>query len=152
MVLEKNPHHRFLIVGDGLERTYLEELLGSLGLEDTVRIIPEIPVSPQYYSACDLFVLPSLYEGFGIVFLEAMSAGLPIVSTTAPAIPEVVGGCGVLVPPKRPDLLASAILDVLGNNSLRAQLIKCGLDRSNAYSWEKLIRDYEIIYETARNA
>lgn len=143
-----NPKVKFLIVGDGLDRERIEKQIINLKLSDAVKIIREMPISPSYFKACDLFVLPSLYEGFGIVFLEAMSAGLPVISTTAPAIPEVVGDAGILVPPKNPEALAEKIFLVLKNDGLRRDLIKRGLRRARQYDWSKLIVRYEETYKS----
>lgn len=143
-----NPKVKFLIVGDGLDRERIEKQIIDLKLSDAVKIIREMPISLGYFKACDLFVLPSLYEGFGIVFLEAMSAGLPVISTTAPAIPEVVGDAGILVPPKNPKVLAESISLVLKNDGLHRDLIKRGLRRARKYDWNRLIVRYEKAYKS----
>jgi len=143
-----NPKVKFLIVGDGLDRKRIEKQIIELKLSDPVKIIREMPISPSYFKACDLFVLPSLYEGFGIVFLEAMSAGLPVISTIAPAIPEVVGDAGILVPPKNPKALAKKILLALENDSLHKDLIKRGLQKARKYDWSRLIVRYEKAYKS----
>jgi len=98
---------------------------------------------PQYYQAADLFVLPTLYEGFGIVFIEAMASGIPIVSTTARAVPEVVGDAGLLVQPRDPIALAEKILALLQNPSLIATLRERGLSRAKRYDWEGIASRYE---------
>ena len=144
-----NPGVLFLIVGDGLDRRRIEKQIIDLKLSSVVKIIREMPLSLSYFKACDLFVLPSLYEGFGIVFLEAMSAGLPIISTTAPAIPEVVGGAGILIPPKNPKVLAEKILQVLQDKKLCQKLIRLGLKRAKNYDWDRLIINYEKAYQSA---
>jgi len=137
-----------LVVGDGLEREKIERQIEELNLSIAVRIIREMPASPDYFKACDVFVLPSLYEGLGIVFLEAMSAGLPIISTTAPAIPEVVGDAGILIPPRKPEMLADKILQLLNNEELRKELIRKGFEKVKEYDWNTLIFKYEKSYES----
>lgn len=148
IVRQKDPKIKFLIVGDGVEREKLQKQIEMLNLLNTVEIIREMPISPSYFKACDIFALPSLYEGFGIVFLEAMSAGLPIISTTAPAIPEVVGDAGILIPPRKPELLAEKILQVARDDELRKELIERGLRRAKKYDWDKLITKYEKAYKS----
>lgn len=148
IVREKNPKVKFLVVGDGIERERIEKQIEALDLSDTVKIIREMPISPSYFRACDIFALPSLYEGLGIVFLEAMSAGLPIISTTAPAIPEVVGDAGILIPSRRPGLLAEKILQLVNNDELRRDLIERGLRRIKKYDWDKLITQYTNAYNS----
>lgn len=148
IVRQNNPKIKFLIVGDGVERERLQKQINMLKLSNTVKIIREMPISPGYFKACDIFALPSLYEGFGIVLLEAMSAGLPIISTTAPAIPEVVGDAGILIPPRKPELLAEKILQLANDDKLRKELIERGLRRAKKYDWDKLITKYEKAYES----
>jgi glycosyltransferase involved in cell wall biosynthesis len=76
-----------------------------------------------------------------------MASGLPIISTAVPAVPEVVGDAGLLVPPKRPDILAERILQVLEDVNLRKQLIINGFRRVKGYSWENIIVMYEKAYK-----
>jgi len=79
---------------------------------------------PEYYAACDLFVLPSItrQEAFGIVLLEAMSSGKPVISTNISGMPYVVGDAGIVVPPKDADALADAITKILTDNDLRIKM------------------------------
>ncbi|MFH1328018.1 MAG: glycosyltransferase family 4 protein [Candidatus Bathyarchaeota archaeon] len=148
IVCREDPKVKFLIVGDGDEREKIEKQITELGLSDKVIIVRAAPASPAYYRGCDVFVLPSIYEGFGIVFLEAMSAGLPIISTTTSAIPEVVGDAGILVPPKNPELLAKEISRVIYDKNLHRILRDRGMARVKEYDWEKLIVRYEDAYES----
>ena len=147
IVCGQDPHIKFIIAGDGIEREKIERQIKDLGLSDKVKIIRKT-VTPEYYRACDIFVLPSLYEGFGIVFLEAMASGIPIISTTAPAIPEVVGESGVLVPPRKPDLLAEKILQVINDDKLREKLREKGFERVKKYDWDGIVVEYEKAYES----
>jgi glycosyltransferase involved in cell wall biosynthesis len=105
------------IVGHGPEHAALVRLHAELGLGDSVVLLGDVSraqLAGEYVNA-DVFCLPSVQEGFGIVFLEAMAAGLPVVACRAAAIPEVVrdGATGVLVPPRDPAALAGAIGDLL---------------------------------------
>ncbi len=148
IVREKDPAIRFIIVGDGIDRGRIEAKIIELNLQGNVKIVRDMPASPNYYKASDVFVLPSLYEGFGIVFLEAMASGIPIVSTTAKAIPEAVGDAGILVPPKQPELLAEAILQVIHDDRLKKELVSKGFRRVKRYSWNDLIVEYEKAYKS----
>ncbi len=85
----------------------------------------------------EMLVYPSLYEGFGLPLLEAMGVETPVVSTAVGAIPEVVDTAASLVPPKAPEALAGAILDVLENDEIRKYLVEAGKKRTALYSWEK---------------
>lgn len=151
LVCEKDENVRFIIVGDGPDRQRIEQMIQTLNLSDKVKIVRKVPVTPDFYKAGDLFVLPSLYEGLGIVFLEAMSARLPIISTTAGAIPEVVGDAGILIPPRRPELLAEKILEVIHNDRLRKEMIEKGLNKLKRHDWSRLVVEYEKAYLRAAN-
>jgi glycosyltransferase involved in cell wall biosynthesis len=111
------PDVQVRIVGRGPEFPALERLHAELGLGDSVALLGDVSrerLAAEYVNA-DVFCLPSVQEGFGIVFLEAMAAGLPIVACRAAAVPETVldGITGVLVPPRDPPALARALEDLL---------------------------------------
>lgn len=105
--------------GDGKRRA--EALALELGLGDAVRFLGIRRDIPELLCAADAFVMASLWEGLGLVFLESMTMGLPVVSTTVSAIPEVVpqGRAGLLVPPSDPAALADAMCSVAGDGALR---------------------------------
>lgn len=94
------PGLRVRLVGDGPEEARLRALHDSLGLDVTVEWLGYVPPDALAveYRSCDVFCLPSVQEGFGIVFLEAMAAGLPIVASRAAAVPEVAVGARLLEP------------------------------------------------------
>ncbi len=96
---------------------------------------------------CDVFVFPSLYEGFGLPPLEAMACGAPVVTSNTSSIPEVVGDAALQVDPTDVDALAQAIARVLGDPSLRALLREKGLARAKAFSWKKAARETLIAYQ-----
>jgi len=116
MALIKRPDRRLMIVGEGPERRRLEVLSDSLGLPVTfVGAVPKEQV-PLWMSAADLLVHPTLSEGFGLVVLEALSCGLPVVASNVGGIPELIndGVNGYLVEPANVSALAEAM-----NNSLK---------------------------------
>lgn len=137
-VKEKEKDFVLLIIGDGEERKNLENLTKKLGLEKEVIFLGKIfhEKLPKYYHLADIFVLPSLYESFGIVFLEAMAAGLPIISTNTAAIPEVVKkNTGILVEPKNVEELARAILMLMKNRNKRIKMGKEGMKIAKKFDW-----------------
>ena len=119
LILRRIPDVSVRIVGKGPEWESVVRLHGELGLGKTVALLGDVSreqLSAEYVNA-DLFCLPSVQEGFGIVFLEAMAAGLPVVACRAAAIPEVIedGVTGVLVAPRDPAALAGAMEDLLAS-------------------------------------
>jgi glycosyltransferase involved in cell wall biosynthesis len=121
------------VVGAGPELERLKSLAARLRLQDRVEFAGHVSyarLAAEYHRAT-VFCLPSRQEGFGIVFLEAMAAGLPIVAARAGAAPEVLAGgeCGVLVPPGDPEALAAALDGLLDDPERRATLAQAGLAR-----------------------
>ena len=106
---------------------------------------------PFLYNAADVFVYPSLYEGFGLPVLEAMSCGCPVVTSNVSSIPEVVGNAGILVNPSSFEELAQAILKVVKDRELREDLVKKGLKRAKIFSWEKAAKETFIVLERVFN-
>lgn len=135
------------IVGGGPMAAGLEEMAAGLGLGGSVEFLGELPdeadVRRAYFEA-DVFCLPSLQEGFGIVFLEAMAAGLPIVAMKATAVPEVVpdGEAGLLVPPRDGEALSAALIRLLRDADLRARLGQAGRAHVRRYDWPGISRKF----------
>jgi glycosyltransferase involved in cell wall biosynthesis len=136
------PGVRVRIVGDGPESARLRALAVGLGLGGTVTFLGEITRSAlavEYVSA-DCFCLPTVQEGFGLAFTEAMAAGLPIVACRAAAVPELVedGRTGLLVSPRNPEELAGAMERVLTSDRLRAELGAEGRRRVESFDLERV--------------
>jgi glycosyltransferase involved in cell wall biosynthesis len=99
-------------------------------------------------NAAKVFVLPSLYEGFGMPILEAMACGVPVVSSNVSSMPEIVNDAGILVDPYNEDAIAQALLDIISNPQLADQLIARGLKIVQNFTWEKTARKTLKLYET----
>ncbi len=107
----------------------------------------------QFYSACDLFVFPSFYEGFGLPLLEAMACGRAVACSNTTAMPEVAGGAGVLFDPASPPQMARAMAKVLRDASVRTSLERRGLARARQFSWQRSAAlTLNVYYEVAGGA
>jgi phosphatidylinositol alpha-1,6-mannosyltransferase len=104
---------RYLIVGDGDDRARLEAMVKRLGVAARFWGAAREADLPELYRACDLFVMPSTGEGFGIVFAEAMASGLPAIGGADDGSAAVLTPLGRLVDPRRPDAIAAAIREQL---------------------------------------
>lgn len=118
------PDAVFLLAGEGPEREPLEALAAQLGIDDRVRFLGRREDVPQLLAACDVFALPSLYEGSSLAVLEAMAAGAPVVSSAIGGTDELIedGGSGLLVPPGDAEALAAALRRLLDDPELRESL------------------------------
>lgn len=152
-VRNKCPDAILMIVGDGPERDTLKELTSSLGLDGCIRYCGNIANKdvPLYLRASDIFVLPSLSEGFPVTVLEAMAAGLPIISTRITGLPEIVKDSinGFLVRPKDPIALGEKIVTLLEDSSLREKISGNNIERVKDYSWDNVVLKLEEIYANA---
>ena len=104
------------------------------------------------YRLADVFVFPSLYEGFGLPPLEAMASGTPVIASNASSLPEVVGNAALMVDPYDPAAIADAMRRVLTDGALRADLRAKGFDRARSFSWERSIRRVREIYDEVLTA
>jgi glycosyltransferase involved in cell wall biosynthesis len=145
-ILEQFPNTKLLIIGDGPFRPRLESLASKLGLVENVFFLGHIPndKTPPYYAACDIFVMPSLDEGFGISVVEAMAMKKPIVSTNAGGLKEVVDDkTAIVVPPANSPLLARAVIKLLKNPVLRKQMGKNGRKKvEKTFNWDRAVLEY----------
>ena len=105
---------------------------------------------PYLYKGSDLFVFPSLYEGFGIPILEAMAFGTPVICSNLSSMPEVLGDCGLTFDPEDLNAIKEKIRIMLTDNGLRDRFIKKGLDRIKLFDWENIALRTVKIYEQLR--
>ncbi len=99
-------------------------------------------------AGAEVFVLPSLYEGFGLPALEAMACGTPVVTSNVSSLPEVVGDAAILIGnPYSVEEIAQRIFDVLTHKELQKKMIQKGLKRAAMFSWEKTARKTLALFE-----
>lgn len=129
-------------------------LVEQLGLGDQVLFTGSIPWAdaPAFYNLAEVFVFPSLYEGFGLPPLEAMACGTPVIAANVSSIPEVVGDAGLLIDPNDAEGLAEALGRVLSDAALRQDLRRRGLARAAEFSWNRAARETLAVYRQAMGA
>ncbi len=144
------PEAQFVFAGDGPDRASLEEQALSLGVDDRMTFLGHREDIPDLLASCDLFVLPSLYEGLPVSVVEAMAAGKPVVASAIGGTDEAVehGQTGLLVPPGDPEALANAIRTVLSDSALAKRMGAAGRARANQeFSAETMIQRTTQVYE-----
>jgi phosphatidylinositol alpha-mannosyltransferase len=143
-VLERQPNARLVVVGRGRPLEGYRRFAARQGWSPSDVVFAGYVAAedlPRYYQACDVFCAPNTgQESFGIVLLEAMAAGAPIVASDIPGYRDVVsdGEQGLLVEPKNPGAIADAVLRLLANPELRANMRRAGQEKARAYDWPRV--------------
>lgn len=151
LCLNRNPRAGYRLVAAGA-RGWLDEpiyaLVRELRLSDAVTFVGRVEVEDQrwLYSACRLYVNPSLYEGFGLPALEALACGAPSLVADTSSLPEVVGSAAIAVPPRDVGAWAEAIARLWKDEQARADLACRGPARASQFSWERAARETLAIY------
>lgn len=149
-LVDRGSNYSLVIAGrKGWQYAEIFQTLENSGIQDRVIFldyVPEIDL-PFLYNAADLFVYPSLYEGFGLPVLEAMACGVPVITSNVSATPEIAGDAGLLVDPHDTDEWADAMHLVLTDRTLHDTLAHKGLERSKLFSWERTARETLAVYE-----
>jgi len=143
--------HQLVIVGQE-DRLFQKGLKGKK-LEGVI-FVGEVSdeLLPHFYSGADIFVSPSLYEGFGLPIIEAFACKTPVVAIKTPSINEIMGNAGLIVDAGSTDKLANAIHEVLSNDDLRNSLVEKGIARVKMFSWEETVdRTLEVYREVHRS-
>ncbi len=141
-VVRAHPHLKHRLVFVGKETWYSKDLHRAVeqsGVAGRVHFAGFVEDADlvQFYGACDLFVFPSFYEGFGLPILEAMACGRAVASSNTTAMPEVADAAGLLFDPSSTEQMVRAIRDVLLDPELRARLERLGSHRASLFSWER---------------
>ena len=146
-----------VLAGDGPDRAALEAAARPLG--DRVRFVGALDGDDlvAFYRSLDVLAVPSRetvgwVEQFGRVAVEAMACGVPVVASRTGALPDVVGGAGLLVAPEDPAALRDALVRVLDEDGLAGRLRAAGAERAASCAWDEVARRYVELYETAAGA
>lgn len=151
--LQRQPHHEhlFLVFVGALtpDAARLQEFAKASQFGERVILTGFVPEEDLIglYNGAAIFVFPSLYEGFGLPPLEAMACGVPVITSNAASLPEVVGEAAIQVDPHSPAELARAMNDVLTNPELREDLRRNGLARAKLFSWEETAQKTLAVYQ-----
>lgn len=152
------PGIELIIIGDGPERLRLETLAKNLGLIKIVRFTGKVSddILNRFYDLSQIFVLPSkphegiVMEGLGVVLLEAMASGVPVIGSNIGGIPDIItdGVNGLLVPPGDPETLAFAMMTILDNPDLAEKFAQEGLRTvKDRFSWDKISDQFIEVYQ-----
>lgn len=154
-LLRERPATRAVqLVHAGPEGWRPEEIAAAahrLGLDDAVRFLGYVP-GPDLralFGGARAFVYPSLWEGFGLPVLEAMSCGCPVAASNVASIPEVAGGAALLVDPHSVEDIATGIAALWDDGAERAAIVRRGFERVRQFTWDRAARATVAVYDAA---
>ncbi|MEM4589439.1 MAG: glycosyltransferase family 1 protein [Thermoplasmata archaeon] len=129
-----------------------KKLLHDLNLENEVYIIDRVSEEDlvRFYKISDIFVFPSIMEGFGLPLIEAMACGTPIIASNTSAIPEVVEDAAILVNPKDINAFSESLYNLLTDEDLKEELIKKGMKRLSKFKWENSANKTLKVYKKVK--
>jgi len=147
-IKKKFPLASLEIIGSGSERRKLAGKIKELKLEHNVALLGSRKEAFKYAKHWSVFVIPSVSEPFGIVALEAMASGIPIVASKTGGLQDIITNMknGLLVEPRNSKALADAILEILSNLAFASKLKKDGLVRVKDFDWKKVVKELEKAY------
>jgi glycosyltransferase involved in cell wall biosynthesis len=147
--IKKKKSVKLTVIGEPKKDGSIVKLVAELGIGDIVHFAGRIKNEEfaGYYSNATIAVVPSVYEGFGLPAAEAMACGVPLISTSGGALPEVVGDAGIIVPPADAEALAEELIFLLNNPEQRKKMAQAGIDRVNAiFNWPVAAKEMVNIY------
>lgn len=144
------PHQLVLVGARGWKYAEVDAAIEHAGVTNEVRLVGYVPQAelPLWYQAADLFVYPSLYEGFGLPPLDAMASGVPVITSNAASLPEVAGDAALQIEPTDLAALTDAIVRVLTEPHLRAQMVERGMRQAQRFSWAQAGQATMTLYRT----
>ncbi len=149
IVLQRAPQARLWIVGDGPERVALEKLAGELGLGDACVFLGPRTDGITWIGAADVIAMTTIYEAFGVVAIEAMACGKPIVASRVDGVSDTVrdGLDGFLVPPGDVELFGERLLRLIEDAELRKTMGARGLERAGEFSPQGIMKKYRAVMD-----
>jgi len=152
--IAKSRKIKLIVIGAPKKNGRIVKLIKKLSIEDSIVFTGRISNEDfvRQYAKASVAVIPSVYEGFGLPAGEAMACGVPVISTTGGALPEVVGDAGILIPPADSSALTKAISNVLDNPQLAHRLSEEGLKRvQNHLTWKAAAQKTVDVYQKVIN-
>ena len=149
IITNKMPDLKFVVIGEGGLRPVLEQEIKKLNLENNFFLIGSQPNASQFLKAFDIFCLPSIKEGFPYALLEAMAAGLPIITTPVGGVLEIVTNeiNGFIVPKEKPREIARALEKILNSQELQKKFRQNNLEKIKQFSLRKMTEETIKVYE-----
>ncbi|MCM8764954.1 MAG: glycosyltransferase [Candidatus Omnitrophica bacterium] len=149
IICKKRKDIRFEILGKGPLETHIRAKIHKLNLGEFVKLYGFTEDVYNYIINFDIVVIPSIWEGFPVVALEAMACGKPIIATNVGDLPEIVenGTTGIIVEPGKPKALAAAILTLISNKDMRQMMGNNALRRVEEFSSDTMVSQYGKIYD-----
>lgn len=151
-VRESRAEHVLVLAGAaGWMQGPITEAIEASPVKDRIRLLGYLPddLLPAAYTGADLFVYPSLLEGFGLPVLEAMACGAPVLTSRVPALMEVAGDAAVTIDPRDEMELARALARLLTGEEERGRLAEAGLARAAGFRWERVAQETLDVYREA---
>ena len=144
----RRDHHLVLVGRRGWNSDDVFRFVADHGLHQTIHHIDEADTADLvgFYNAATVLAYPSLYEGFGVPILEAMSCGCPVVSADTASMPEVYGDAALPFDPRSPEALAARLVEVVDDEGVRATLGRRGFANCDRFSWERTAATVEAVY------
>ncbi len=149
-VAEQGNHLPLVVVGrKGWMYEQVTGMIASLGLTGAVHLTGYIPPEdlPIVYNLAEVFIYPSLYEGFGLPPLEALACGTPVITTAISSMPEHIGQAGLLIPPGDEDALTQAMIRLLNDREFKSRLSVLGPQQAAQFTWTRTARETMQVYE-----
>jgi glycosyltransferase involved in cell wall biosynthesis len=149
LLADRRPDVHWVVAGEGPEREHLDHLRVALGLERRVHLIGHIEEPARLIVDADCFVMSSSEEGLGTTVLDAMALGIPVASTTAGGLPEMLrDGAGVLAPPGDPAALADAVARLLGEPGMAAAVARRATAAVERFTARRMAEAVRSVYRS----
>jgi glycosyltransferase involved in cell wall biosynthesis len=150
LVADRIPHNLVIVGPAGWKNEKILEKLTASKVRERIHHVGYVSAEelPQLYSAADVFIFASIYEGFGIPALEAMASGTPVISSNASSLPEVVGNAARLVDPFSIEDIGSAIVEVSMDESKKKKMKEASLEQARKFSWDRTAQQMIRIFDS----